>query len=50
MSHKQAKKIRRKVRLLLVAGLNKNDPRLMFWTGASKRNVARAVANEQGDD
>ena len=49
MSHKQAKKIRRKVRLLLVAGLNKNDPRLMFWTGASKRNVARVIAKEQGE-
>ena len=49
MSHKQAKKIRRKVRLLLVAGLNKNDPRLLFWTGASKRNVARVIANEQGE-
>lgn len=50
MSHKQAKKIRRKVRLLLVVGLSKDDPRLMFWTGASKRNVARVVAKEQGDD
>ena len=49
MSHKQAKKIRRKVRLLLVAGLNKNDPRLLFWAGASKRNVARVVAKEQGE-
>lgn len=49
MSHKQAKKIRRKVKLLLVAGLNRNDPRLMSWTGASKRNVARVVAKEQGE-
>jgi len=49
VSHKQAKKIRRKVRLLLAVGLNKNDPRLMFWTGASKRNVARVVAKEQGE-
>lgn len=49
MSHKQAKKIRRKVKLLLVAGLNKNDPRLMFWTGASKRNVSRVIARAKGE-
>jgi hypothetical protein len=49
MSHKQAKKMRREVKLLLAAGLNKNDPRLMFWTGASKRNVTRVVAKEQGE-